>query len=64
MATMTAPNNPRLLVSLKQAEVMLDRSHWTIRNDIQAGRLRAVRINGRIYFEPEELQRFVNMHRG
>lgn len=63
MATTTAMDR-RLLISLKQAEVVLDRSHWTIRNDIHAGKLRAVRINGRIYFEPEELQRFVNMHRG
>lgn len=53
-----------LLIGVRQAADAVGLSHWTIRQYIRAGKIRAVRIGKRILVEPEELERLVNAGRG
>jgi hypothetical protein len=52
-----------LLLKIEQVAAQLNRSHWSLREDVAAGRLRCVRIGRRIYFEPAEIQRFIEENR-
>jgi len=47
------------LINLEQAAELLQRSHWTLRQDVKAGHLRCVRLGRRILFEPNEIRRVI-----
>lgn len=51
--------NDRLSMGLFEAAKMLGLSHWTLRQWIRQGRLKAVRLGKRVMVEPNELQRLV-----
>jgi excisionase family DNA binding protein len=44
-----------LAIGLKQAATVLGLSHWTLRQWIRKGRIRAVRLGRRVLIEPSEL---------
>jgi excisionase family DNA binding protein len=46
-------------VGLKEAAASLGVSHWTLRDYIRQGKLRAVKIGRRVLVEPEELCKLV-----
>jgi excisionase family DNA binding protein len=54
-------SNARLEPLLKIEEVarILGRTHWTIRHDIKAGKLRGVRLGRRIMIEQSEVRRLI-----
>jgi excisionase family DNA binding protein len=58
-----ASDNPNLqlepLLTIEDVARLLGRTHWTLRHDVKAGRLRCVRIGRRIMVEPSEIQRFI-----
>src|SRR3989442_8977624 len=47
------------LLKVEEVANILGRTHWTIRQDIRAGRLRAIRIGRRIMIEPAEVRRVI-----
>jgi excisionase family DNA binding protein len=48
-----------LLVGVRDAAAALGLSHWTIRQYISDGKIRAVRIGRRVLVEPSELENLV-----
>ena len=52
-----------LCIGVKEAAAALGLSHWTLRQYIREGKLKAVRIGRRILIEPSELQRLVEQGR-
>jgi excisionase family DNA binding protein len=54
-----ATNMHTLAIGLKDAAAALGLSHWTLREYIREGKIRAVRIGRRVLDEPAELQRLV-----
>ena len=51
------------LLRISEAAAMLSVSTVTIRRHVKAGRLPHVRINNRLYFQPMDIQRFIDAHR-
>ena len=48
-----------LIYSVPDTGVLLSRSHWNVRKLFREGRLRGVRINGRLMFRASEIERFL-----
>jgi excisionase family DNA binding protein len=55
--------NAVLSIGIKEAAAALGLSHWTIRQYIREGKIRAVRIGKRILVEPTELERLLELGR-
>lgn len=53
----------QLTIGLREAAELTGLSHWTLRQYIRKGRLRAVRIGRRVLLEPSELARLVETGR-
>lgn len=47
------------LLKIEEAARLVGRTHWTLRQDVKAGRLRCVRIGRRIMIEPSEIRRLI-----
>lgn len=47
------------LLTIEDAARILGRTHWTLRHDVKAGRLRCIRIGRRIMIEPSEIRRLI-----
>jgi excisionase family DNA binding protein len=63
----TAPRieGPAPLLTIRQAADLLGVSYWTVRSWIEAGKLRAIRLPGRlIRVHPRDLDRFIEANRG
>ena len=52
-----------LCVGVKEAAAALGLSHWTVRQYIRDGRIKAIRIGRRVLIEPSELQRLIDVGR-
>jgi excisionase family DNA binding protein len=52
-----------LAIGIREAANALGLSHWTIRQWIRQGRLRAVRLGRRRMIEPAELERLMRLGR-
>jgi excisionase family DNA binding protein len=48
------------LLKIEEAAAVLRRSHWTLRQDIKAGRIEAFRLGRRILIRQSELDRVVS----
>lgn len=48
-----------LAIGIREAATALGLSHWTLRQWIRKGRLRAVRLGGRVLIEPSELEHLI-----
>lgn len=48
------------LLTIEQVAQLLGRSHWMLRRDAKAGRIRFVRIGRAIMVEPSEVRRIIN----
>lgn len=63
MCTTVVPMKPTATIeplhNLYEAAQITGRSHWSLRKDIRAGRLNAVRIGKRWMVEPKELRAFI-----
>ena len=55
---------PEPLLKIEEAARILGRTHWTLRQDIKAGKLRYVRLGRRIMIEPAEIRRLIEKGRG
>lgn len=55
------PNKMQLepLLKIEDAARLVGRTHWTLRHDVRAGRLRCIRIGRRIMFEQSEIRRLI-----
>jgi hypothetical protein len=51
------------LWKIEDAARILGRTHWTLRHDVKAGRMRCVRIGRRIMIEPAEIRRLIEVGR-
>lgn len=65
-ATAIAPNlagylavSMEPLLKIEDAARLVGRTHWTLRHDVKAGKLRCVRIGRRIMIEPSEIRRLI-----
>jgi Helix-turn-helix domain len=47
------------LLKIEDAARLVGRTHWTLRHDVKAGKLRCVRIGRRIMIEPSEIRRLI-----
>jgi Helix-turn-helix domain len=47
------------LLRIEEVERIIGRTHWTLRRDIKAGKLKCVRIGRRIMIEPAEIRRLI-----
>jgi hypothetical protein len=47
------------LLKIEEAAGIIGRTHWTLRHDIKAGKLRCVRVGRRIMIEPSEIRRLI-----
>lgn len=47
------------LLTLEEAARILGRSHWTLRLDNKAGRIKCVRIGRALMVEPQEIRRLI-----
>jgi hypothetical protein len=58
------PENKNYL-SLQEASTLIGRSYWTLREDIIAGRLSAVRFTprGKFYLKPDDIEAFIDRSR-
>jgi hypothetical protein len=69
-ATAIAPNlagylavSMEPLLKIEDAARLVGRTHWTLRHDVKAGKLRCVRIGRRIMIEPSEIRRLIEAGR-
>ena len=53
----------RLLLGIRDAASALGISHWTVRQYIREGKIRAVRIGRRVLVEPRELENLISAGR-
>lgn len=51
--------NLERLLKIEEAAEIVGRSHWQLRKDIKAGKLKCVRLGRRIMIEPCELRRLI-----
>jgi hypothetical protein len=47
------------LLKIEEAARIVGRTHWTLRHDVRAGKLRCVRLGRRIMIEPAEIRRLI-----
>jgi hypothetical protein len=47
------------LLKIEDAARLIGRTHWTLRQDVKAGKLRCVRIGRRIMIEQSEIRRLI-----
>jgi helix-turn-helix protein len=47
------------LLKIEDAARLVGRTHWTLRHDVKAGKLRCVRIGRRIMIEQSEIRRLI-----
>ena len=47
------------LLTIEAVARIVGRTHWTLRHDVKAGRLRCVRIGRRIMVEQSEVRRII-----
>lgn len=47
------------LLKIEDAAKIVGRTHWTLRADVKAGKVRCVRIGRRIMIEPSEIRRLI-----
>lgn len=47
------------LLKIEEAARLVGRSHWTLRQDVKAGRVKSLRIGRRIMIEPCEIRRLI-----
>jgi hypothetical protein len=47
------------LLKIEDAARLVGRTHWTMRHDVKAGKLRCVRIGRRIMIEQSEIRRLI-----
>jgi excisionase family DNA binding protein len=59
----TAINGFEPLLTIDEVAAVLRRTHWTLRADLKAGRIRAIRVGKRIVFEPAEVRRILEAAR-
>ena len=52
-----------ITIGLREAAELTGLSHWTLRQYIRKGKIRAVRIGRRVLLEPSELARLVEAGR-
>jgi hypothetical protein len=69
-ATAIAPNladyltvSMEPLLEIEDAARLIGRTHWTLRHDVKAGKLRCVRIGRRIMIEQSEIRRLIETGR-
>ena len=48
------------LVSIEEVSRITGRSHWTIRRDVLAGRIKCIRLGRRMMFEQSEIRRLID----
>jgi len=48
------------LLTIEQLARVIGRSHWTLRRDAKAGRIRYVRIGNALMIEPAEVRRIIS----
>ncbi|PYV77061.1 MAG: hypothetical protein DMG96_12425 [Acidobacteria bacterium] len=53
------PSQIEPLLTLDEAARLLGRSHWTLRLDNKAGRIKCVRIGRALMVEPQEIRRLI-----
>ena len=53
----------QIAIGVKDAATRIAVSHWTIRQWIKTGKLRAVKLGRRVLIEPGELERLVEQGR-
>jgi hypothetical protein len=51
------------LLKIEDAARLVGRTHWTLRHDVKAGKLRCVRIGRRIMIEQSEIRRLIEQGR-
>jgi excisionase family DNA binding protein len=51
------------LLKIEEAAQIVGRSHWTLRNDIKAGKIRCVRFGRRIMIERSEIRKLIESGR-
>jgi hypothetical protein len=51
------------LLKIEDAARLVGRTHWTLRHDVKAGKLRCIRIGRRIMIEPSEIRRLIEENR-
>lgn len=61
--TSSAPVTLEPLLKIEDAARLVGRTHWTLRHDVKAGRLRCIRIGRRIMFEASEIRRLIEESR-
>jgi excisionase family DNA binding protein len=54
----------QLLLGLKEAAEAVGLSHWTLRQYVREGKVKAIRLGRRVLIEPDELKRLVEQGRG
>ena len=54
----------QLAMGIKEAADAVGLSHWTLRQYIRQGKVKAVRLGRRVLIEPSELQRLIEQGRG
>jgi Helix-turn-helix domain len=47
------------LLTIDEVSRIIGRTHWTLRRDIKAGKLKCVRIGQRIMIEPSEIRTLI-----
>jgi excisionase family DNA binding protein len=53
----------QLLLGLKEAAESVGLSHWTLRQYVREGKVKAVRLGRRVLIEPSELERLIEQGR-
>jgi len=51
------------LLKIEEVARILGRTHWTIRHDVKAGKLKSVRLGRRIMIEQSEIRRLIEQGR-
>ncbi len=51
------------LLKIEEVAHILGRTHWTLRQDIKAGRIKCVRVGKRLMIEPSEVRRVIEQGR-
>jgi len=61
VSTISQSNDPGIepLLTLEEVARILGRSHWTLRLDHKAGRIKCVRIGRNLMVEPSEVRRII-----
>ena len=60
---LTVERLPQVTIPIQKAAEMLGLSHWTLRRMVAQGKVGAVRLNGRVMIEAEEIQKLIHRSR-